>query len=97
MRPYASGRPHVAVTGMRGPEMGQRLCAYVILRAGQSLTFHELCSFLLLVSSIGNGGATPRWSEGTRLLHHGAFSFRTFPAASSRSSFLPKTSSLVMR
>ncbi|HLB12210.1 MAG TPA: AMP-binding protein [Dehalococcoidia bacterium] len=38
---------NVAVIGMPDPEMGERLCAYVILRPGQSLTFQELCSFLL--------------------------------------------------
>ena len=38
---------NVAVIGMPDPDLGERLCAYLILKPGQSLTFQELCSFLL--------------------------------------------------
>ncbi|MDP2937357.1 MAG: AMP-binding protein [Dehalococcoidia bacterium] len=38
---------NVAVIGMPDPDLGERICAYVILRPGQSLTFQELSSFLL--------------------------------------------------
>lgn len=32
---------------MPDAELGERLCAYVVLRPGQSLALSELCSFLL--------------------------------------------------
>jgi len=38
---------NVAVIGMPDPEMGERICAYMILKPGQSMTFKELCDFLL--------------------------------------------------
>ncbi|MDP2728208.1 MAG: AMP-binding protein, partial [Dehalococcoidia bacterium] len=38
---------NVAVIGMPDQEMGERLCAYVILKPRQTLTLPELCSFLL--------------------------------------------------
>lgn len=36
----------VAIVGMPDPVMGERACAYVILKLGQSLTFAEMVSFL---------------------------------------------------
>lgn len=36
-----------AVVAMPDEEMGERACAYVLLKAGQALTLPDLCSFLL--------------------------------------------------
>jgi len=41
------GVHNVAVIGMPDPDMGERICAYIILKPGYSLTFQELCSFLM--------------------------------------------------
>ncbi len=38
---------NVAVIGMPDPDLGEKICAYIILRPGQSLTFHDLSSFLM--------------------------------------------------
>ncbi|MDO8691615.1 MAG: AMP-binding protein [Dehalococcoidia bacterium] len=38
---------NVAVIGMPDPDMGERICAYIIPRPGQSITFQELSAFLL--------------------------------------------------
>lgn len=38
---------NVAVIGMPDPEMGERICAYLILKPGRSITFKGLCDFLL--------------------------------------------------
>ncbi len=37
----------VAIVAMPDPRLGERACAYVALKAGQSLTFEELTEFLL--------------------------------------------------
>ncbi|MDP2728008.1 MAG: AMP-binding protein [Dehalococcoidia bacterium] len=41
---------NVAVIGMPDPDMGERICAYIILRPGQTMTLPELTSFLLGMS-----------------------------------------------
>ena len=38
---------NAAVIGMPDPDMGERICAYVIARPGQTMALPELCSFLL--------------------------------------------------
>lgn len=38
---------NVAVIGMPDEDLGERICAYMILKPGQSMTFKELCDFLL--------------------------------------------------
>ncbi len=38
---------NVAVIGMPDPDMGERICAYIIPKPGRSLTFQELSSFLM--------------------------------------------------
>ena len=38
---------NAAVIGMPDPDMGERICAYVIPKPGQSMALPELCSFLL--------------------------------------------------
>ena len=38
---------NVAVVAMPDPGLGERVCAYVILRAGEALTLEELNRFLL--------------------------------------------------
>ncbi len=37
---------HVAIVKMPDPVMGEKACAYVVLRAGQELTFDEMLAFL---------------------------------------------------
>lgn len=41
------GVHNAAVIGMPDPDMGERICAYIILKPGYTLTFQELCSFLM--------------------------------------------------
>ena len=38
---------NAAVIGMPDPDMGERICAYVIPKPGQTMALPELCSFLL--------------------------------------------------
>ncbi|MDO8689970.1 MAG: AMP-binding protein [Dehalococcoidia bacterium] len=38
---------NVAVIGMPDSDLGERICAYIIVRPGQSLTFQDLSSFLM--------------------------------------------------
>lgn len=38
---------NVAAVGTPDPDLGERICAYVILRPGYSLAFQELSSFLM--------------------------------------------------
>ncbi|MDP2725944.1 MAG: AMP-binding protein [Dehalococcoidia bacterium] len=38
---------NVAAIGMPDPALGEKVCAYVILKPGHGLTFQELCSFLM--------------------------------------------------
>lgn len=38
---------NVAVIGMPDPDMGERICAYIIPKPGLTMTLPELCSFLL--------------------------------------------------
>lgn len=38
---------NVAVIGMPDPDLGERICAYIILRPRHSLTFQDLSSFLM--------------------------------------------------
>lgn len=38
---------YVAAVGMPDPDLGEVVCAYVTLRPGRSLTYEELCEFML--------------------------------------------------
>lgn len=36
----------IAVVGMPDPRLGERICAYVVLKKGEDLTFEDLIGFL---------------------------------------------------